>query len=113
MVSTKKQRQSKHKHNKYYLDMAEQSALMSTCLRRNFGAVIVKHDQVIATGYGGAPRGTPHCIEVGFCYRGELGARPGEHYEFCRGVHAEQNAIIQAPRLDMLGAVLYLVGLDA
>lgn len=111
MVARKKQRASKRKE-KYYLDLAQESALRSTCLRRNFGAVIVKHDQVIATGYGGAPKDTPHCTDIGLCYRGELGARPGEHYEFCRAVHAEQNAIIQAPRLDMLGAVLYLVGLD-
>lgn len=114
LISMETPRERRSHKQKYYLDMAEQCALQSTCLRRNYGAVIVKHDQVIATGYGGATRGTPHCsTEVGVCYRGELGARPGEHYEFCRAVHAEQNAIIQAPRLDMLGAVLYLVGLDA
>ena len=103
-------RPSKHD---YYLDIAEQVALRSTCVRRNFGAVIVKQDQIIATGYGGAPRGTANCCDVGPCYRGLLGARSGEHYEFCRAVHAEQNAIIEAPRLELLGSVLYLVGLDA
>ena len=96
-----------------YLDIAERIALRSTCLRRNFGAVIVNQDEVIATGYGGAPRKTINCTDVGFCYRGRIGARKGEHYELCRAVHAEQNAIIQARRLDMLGATLYLVGLDA
>ena len=96
-----------------YLDIAEQIALRSTCLRRNFGAVIVNQDEVIATGYGGAPRETKNCTDIGFCYRGIVGARKGEHYELCRAVHAEQNAIIQARRLDMLGATLYLVGLDA
>lgn len=110
MGATKKQRPA---WDEYYLNIAEQVALRSTCLRRNFGAVIVNHDQIIATGYGGAPRNTKNCCDVGFCYRRELGARRGEHYEFCRAVHAEQNAIIHAPRLQMLGGVLYLVGLDA
>ena len=99
--------------DEYYLNLAEQVAQRSTCLRRHFGAVIVKNDEVVATGYGGAPRGTPNCSDIGFCYRGELGARSGEHYEFCRAVHAEQNAIIQAPRWQLLGATLYLVGLDS
>lgn len=96
-----------------YLNIAEQIALRSTCLRRNYGAVIVNQDEVIATGYGGAPRETINCTDVGFCYRAIVGARKGEHYELCRAVHAEQNAMIQARRLDMLGATLYLVGLDA
>lgn len=96
----------------YYLNIAEDVARRSTCLRRNYGAVIVNHDEIVATGYGGSPRETINCTEVGFCYRAKLGARKGEHYEFCRAVHAEQNAIIQARRLDMLGARLYLVGLD-
>jgi dCMP deaminase len=103
-------RQSKHK---WYLNVAEQIAQQSTCLRRNFGAVIVNHDQIIATGYGGAPRGTENCIDIKACYRDIIGARRGENYEFCRAAHAEQNAIIQARRLDMFGATLYLVGLDA
>ena len=99
--------------HEYYLDLAEAVAQRSTCLRRQFGAVIVKDDEVISTGYGGAPRGMPNCCDIGFCYRGELGARSGEHYEFCRAVHAEQNAIIEAPRWRMMGATLYLVGLDS
>ncbi len=110
MGAPREQRPTK---DRWYLDIAEQVALRSTCLRRNFGAVIVKEDEVLATGYGGAPRKTINCNRVGFCYRDRLGARKGEHYELCRAVHAEQNAIIQARRLDMLGATLYLVGLDA
>jgi dCMP deaminase len=98
---------------RWFLNIAEQIALRSTCLRRNFGAVIIKEDEIIATGYGGAPRETINCDSVGFCYRDRVGARKGEHYELCRAVHAEQNAIIQARRLDMIGATLYLVGLDA
>jgi dCMP deaminase len=96
----------------WYLNIAEQVALRSTCLRRNYGAVIVKQDEILSTGYGGAPRGTVNCVAIGYCYRDRVGARKGEHYELCRAVHAEQNAIIQARRLDMLGATLYLVGLD-
>jgi dCMP deaminase len=96
----------------YYLNIAEQVAMRSTCLRRCYGAVIVNDDQIIATGYGGAPRKTPNCCEIGFCYRTAIGARKGENYEFCRAVHAEQNAIIQASRQDMKDATLYLVGLD-
>lgn len=108
MGKTREQRPSK---DAYYLQIAEDVARRSTCLRRNFGAVIVNNDEIVATGYGGSPRRTINCIEVGFCYRGMLGARKGEHYEYCRAVHAEQNAIIQARRLDMLGGILYLVGL--
>ncbi|MGB3088269.1 MAG: sugar-binding domain-containing protein [Phycisphaerae bacterium] len=108
-MGKKARRPNKHE---YYLNLAEQVALRSTCLRRQFGAVIVNNDEVVATGYGGAPRGTPNCSDIGFCYRGELGARSGEHYEYCRAVHAEQNAIIQAPRRQLLGATLYLVGFD-
>lgn len=97
----------------WYLDIAEKIALRSTCLRRYFGAVIVKQDEILATGYGGSPRKTINCVDVGYCYRDKIGARKGEHYELCRAVHAEQNAIIQARRLDMIGSTLYLVGLDA
>ena len=96
----------------YYLNTARVVATRSTCLRRNFGAVIVKNRQIISTGYGGAPRGTENCNEVGICVRQILGASKGEHYEWCRAVHAEQNAIIHASRSDTLGATLYLVGVD-
>ena len=94
------------------LDIAQEVAKRSTCLRRKYGAVITNDDEIISTGYGGAPRLTANCNKLRFCYRSTLGARPGEHYEFCRAVHAEQNAIIQASRRDMLGGTLYLVCLD-
>ncbi len=95
----------------YYLDIAQQVAMRSTCLRRCFGAVIVNNDQIIATGYNGAPRGTANCIDVGACYREKTGAKPGEHYERCRAIHAEQNAIIHASRFDMLDGTMYVVGI--
>jgi len=97
----------------YYLAIAEQVAMRSTCRRRLFGAVVVKDDEVVSTGYAGAPRGTANCCDIGVCYRAELGARSGEHYEFCRAVHAEQNALLHAARRHLHEAVLYLVGLDA
>jgi dCMP deaminase len=99
--------------DQYYLNIAREVAGRSTCLRRKFGAVIVKNKQILSTGYCGAPRGTRNCCDVGICLREELGARKGEHYEWCRSVHGEANAIIHASRLDMIGATLYLVGLDA
>lgn len=99
--------------DQYYLGIAKQVAVRSTCIRRHFGCVIVQKDQIISTGYCGAPRGTANCIDVGKCLRAELQAKKGEHYEWCRGVHAEQNAIIHASRLDIIDASLYLVGYDA
>lgn len=94
----------------YYLDIAEAVAERGTCLRRNYGAVIVKNDQIISTGYVGAPRGRANCCELGYCTREKLNIPRGERYELCRSVHAEANAIIHASRNDMLGATLYLVG---
>ena len=99
--------------DQYYLNFAREVAGRATCLRRRFGAVIVKNKQIISTGYCGAPRGTANCCELGVCLREELGAKKGEHYEWCRSVHGEANAIIHAARLDMIGATLYLVGLEA
>lgn len=96
----------------YYLDIAETVLARGTCLRRNFGAIIVKNDQIISTGYVGAPRGRKNCCDLGYCTREKLQIPRGERYELCRSVHAEQNAIIAAPRSEMLGAVLYLVCLD-
>ena len=84
-----------------------------TCLRRNFGAIIVKNDQILSTGYAGAPRGRQNCSELGVCLREKLGVPRGERYELCRSVHAEANAIIHASRSEMTGATLYLVGVDA
>ena len=93
----------------YYLDIAEVVAARCTCLRRHYGAVIVKNDEIISTGYVGAPRGRANCIDLGFCRREKLGIARGERYELCRSVHAEQNAIIQAARsgINISGATLY------
>lgn len=92
----------------YYLDIAETVAERSTCLRRCYGAIIVNNDEIISTGYNGAPRGRKNCIDLGRCIREELKIPSGERYELCRSVHAEQNCIISAARRDMLGATLYL-----
>jgi len=97
----------------YYLNLAREVATRSTCLRRNFGAVIVNNDQILATGYNGAPRGTVNCLDLGICYREAMGIPRGERYELCRGVHAEQNAIIHAARFDMIGGTIYVAGIDA
>ncbi len=94
----------------YYLGIAEAVARRGTCLRRQFGAVVVNNDQIISTGYVGAPRKMANCIDLGTCYRQELNIVPGERYELCRSVHAEMNAIIHASRLEMCGGDLYLVG---
>lgn len=96
----------------YYLDIAEQVSMRGTCLRRHFGAVIVKDDEVISTGYAGAPRGRKNCNDLQRCIREEKQVPRGERYELCRSVHAEANAIISAPRKDMIGSSLYLVGID-
>lgn len=94
----------------YYLKIAEAVLERSTCLRRKYGAVIVKNDEVIATGYNGSPRGESNCIDIGICERDRLGVPKGERYELCVAVHAEQNAIISASRRDMVGSTIYIVG---
>ncbi len=94
----------------YYLDIAESVLERSTCLRRAFGAIVVKNDEIISTGFNGAPRGRKNCCDLGYCMREKLNIPRGERYEMCRSVHAEQNAIISASRRDLLGATLYLVG---
>ncbi len=94
----------------YYLDIAETVLTRGTCLRRNYGAIIVNYDRIISTGYTGAPRGRKNCIDMGECIRTKLGIPRGERYELCRSVHAEANCIINAAREDMIGATLYLVG---
>ena len=96
----------------YYLDLAEIVSQRTTCLRRRYGAVIVKNDEVISTGYVGAPRGRKNCTDLGFCIRQELGIPRGERYELCRSVHAEANAIISASRDKMIDATLYLTGVE-
>ncbi len=97
----------------YYLDIAETVIKRSTCLRRQYGAIIVKNDEIIATGYNGAPRGRRNCSDLGYCTREAMRVPRGERYELCRSVHAEANAIISAARRDMAGGTLYLVGRDA
>lgn len=95
-----------------YLNIAAEVAKGSTCLRRGYGCIIVKEDEVIATGYNGAPRGEPNCCDVGTCWRAENNIPHGERYEKCCAVHAEANAIISAARRDMIGSTMYLVGLE-
>ena len=96
----------------YYLDIAEAVSERGTCLRNNYGSVIVKNDEIISTGYTGAPRGRKNCLDLGFCRRKEKNTPSGAGYELCRSVHSEQNAIISAKRRDMIGATLYLVGIN-
>ncbi len=96
----------------YYLDIAQTVLERSTCLRRKYGAIIVKNDTIVSTGYNGAPRGRVNCSDLGYCMRDKLGIPRGERYEMCRSIHAEANAIIAAPRSEMLESVLYLAGID-
>ena len=97
----------------YYLDIAEAVSERSTCLRRKFGAIIVKNDEIISTGYNGAPRGRANCSDLDYCFRERMNVPRGQRYELCRSVHAEANAIISASRSDLLGSVLYLACHDA
>ena len=97
----------------YYLDIAETVLERATCLRRVYGAIIVKNDEIISTGYNGAPRGRANCTDMGYCTREAMKVPRGERYELCRSVHAEANAIISASRRDMVGGTIYLVGRDA
>lgn len=97
----------------YYLDIAQTVMERATCLRRIYGAIIVKNDEIISTGYNGAPRGRANCVDMGYCSREAMRVPRGERYELCRSVHAEANAIISASRRDMVGGTLYLVGKDA
>lgn len=96
----------------YYLDIAQTVSERSTCLRRRFGAIIVRNDSIISTGYNGAPRGRANCSDLNRCRREELGIPRGQRYELCRSVHSEANAIIAAPREQMLGATLYMCCTD-
>jgi len=98
--------------DEYYLNIALEVAQRATCLRRRYGAVIVNNDRIISTGYTGAPRGTPNCIDLGVCYRQERNIPKGEHYELCRSVHAEMNAIIHANYDEMIGGTIYIAGQD-
>lgn len=99
------------KHN-YYLDIAETVSERSTCIRKRYGAIIVKNDVIISTGYNGSPRGRKNCSDIGHCTREQMGIPRGERYELCRSVHSEANAIIAASRENMLGASLYMCCTD-
>ena len=94
----------------YYLDLADVVSKRGTCLRKQYGAVIVKNDEVISTGYVGAPRGRKNFSDLGYCIRQQMNIPRGERYELCRSVHAEANAIISAERERMIGSTLYLAG---
>ena len=95
-------------YDEYFMEMAHLVAKRSTCLRRKVGAILVKDKHILSTGYNGAPKGLKHCSEVG-CLRKELGIPSGERHEICRGLHAEQNAIIQAAvfGISIKNSVLY------
>ena len=97
----------------YYLDIAQTVLERATCLRRVYGAIIVKNDEIISTGYNGAPRGRKNCVDMGFCTREAMQIPRGERYELCRSVHAEMNAIISAARSECIGGTIYLVGKSA
>ena len=97
----------------YYLDIAGTVLERSTCMRRQYGAIIVQNDEIVSSGYNGAPRGRKNCGDLGYCAREAMNIPSGQRYELCRSVHAEANAIISAARRDTVGGTLYLVGRDA
>lgn len=99
--------------DEYYLSIAKEVAMRSTCLRIHYGAILVKNNRIIATGYNGAAAGFANCNNIGVCVREKLNVPHGERYELCRSVHAEANAIIQAHPDEAEGATLYLYGIDA
>ena len=96
----------------YYLNIAQTVAERGTCLRNNYGSIIVKNDEIISTGYSGAPRGRNNCLDLGYCHRQKSDMPSGKGYDRCRSVHSEQNAMLSAARKDMMGATLYLVGVN-
>ena len=98
--------------DEYFLNIAQEVGKRSTCLRRRYGAIIVKDNIIISTGYNGSPRGEANCIETGLCERERLHVPKGERYELCVAVHGEQNAIINADPLKMQGATIYIVGIN-
>lgn len=102
--------QERPSKEEYYFNIALAVAMRSTCLRRKYGAVIVKDDRIISTGYNGAALGEQNCTDVGLCLREEQNIPHGERYELCQAVHAEANAILNADPADMIGATLYLAG---
>lgn len=99
--------------DEYFLDIALAVGRRSTCLRRRYGAIIVKDRIILSTGYNGAPRGQANCIDTGQCERQRLGIPSGQNYELCVAVHAEQNALISADPDKMKGATIYIAGVNA
>jgi dCMP deaminase len=98
--------------DEYYLNIAREVCRRGTCLRRQYGAVIVGDDQIVSTGYAGAPRGVANCVDLGVCLRQRMDIPAGQRYELCRSVHAEMNAVIHASRAQTMGATLYLAGIE-
>ena len=96
----------------YYLEIAKTVSKRSTCIRRQYGCVIIKNDEIIATGYNGSPRGEINCCETDYCYREKMGVPHGKEYEKCVAVHAEQNALISASRAELLNSTVYLAGFE-
>jgi len=96
----------------YFIEIAKVVSSRSTCLRRRYGAVIVKDRVIISTGYNGSPRGVENCVDTGICPRKANNIPSGERYELCEAVHAEQNAIINAPPERMKGATIYIAGFE-
>lgn len=98
--------------DEYFIEIAKVVSSRSTCLRRRYGAVIVKDNVIISTGYNGAPRGSLNCIDTGKCRRKELNVPAGERYELCEAVHAEQNAIINGSPERMKDSTIYIAGFE-
>jgi dCMP deaminase len=94
----------------YYLGIADAVLKRSTCIRRRYGAVIVRDDEIVSTGYNGSPRGEVNCCDIGKCQREELNVPKGERYELCSAIHAEENALLSAARKDCLGSKMYICG---
>ena len=96
----------------YFLSIAKQVSTRSTCLRRQYGAVIVKDNKIVSTGYNGSASGEPNCSDLEYCERNRLNIPKGERYELCKSVHAEQNAIINGEPLKMIDSTIYIVGIE-
>lgn len=106
-------KQNRPDWDEYFLDIAKAVGKRATCLRRHYGAIIVKDNIIISTGYNGAPKGEANCTDTGLCERERLNVPKGQNYELCVAVHAEQNAIINADPIKMQGAKIYVVGFNA
>jgi len=96
--------------DEYFLEIAQVVSKRSTCLRRRYGAVVVRDNIIVSTGFNGSPRGEDNCIDTGKCIRKELNIPPGERYELCVAVHAEQNAIVNGDPVKMKGGTIYVAG---